>query len=234
MAPRRGGRRRYAPPQHLIGGLLTHDAQGNLNPKPIAVSKSAPELNSKEHQEQSAFFSHLFLNHYRAPELARFRAIPNGGWRGERREYRRKDGSVGEYSPVGKQMQAEGVKPGTPDVCCPLARRGFHGLWLEFKVNRNGLEDAQREDCVQLIEDGYAVHVVWTWVEALHVALWYLQLDPAELLLPSRHVVFDMKRGHDERCGEELGVGCALRVRALPTWNYPAQWTPAGWGELAA
>jgi hypothetical protein len=217
MAGRNYRRRKLTAPagQHLTGGLFTHDSQGNIKPRVLGVSKSAPENLHSEHLEQSAFYSQIATNAQRAPELTRFRANPNGGWRGEKIAYKRKDGATGFYSPVGRKLQAEGVKAGVLDNLCPIARRGYHSLWLEFKVNKGDLEPEQREERELLIAEGHCVHTVWTWVEAWHIAIWYLSLDPASLLMPSRHAVLDMRRGHDERCGCDY-----LRVRELPSWDW--------------
>lgn len=214
MAVRYRRKRTTAPPgQHLVGGLLNHNSKGELAPKPLAVSKKASRVTHSEHNEQSAFYSHINTNANRAPELRRFRAIPNGGYRGERVEYKRKDGSVGDYNPVGMKLRAEGVKAGTLDNLCTVARRGYHSLWIEFKVDDNDLSDEQAAERLLLIEEGHCVHTVWTWVEAWHIAVWYLELDSSLLLMPSRHAIFDDVRGHDERCG------CGyLKVKELSTW----------------
>jgi hypothetical protein len=52
------------------------------------------------------------------------------------------------------KLKAAGFQFGVPDLHLPIARRGFHGLWLEMKRQKGGrLSDDQR-----------------AWVEALHAA----------------------------------------------------------------
>jgi len=216
MAIRRyRSRRTTAPPgQYLTGGLLVHDNQGNLSPKPIGVSKRASKNLQNEHQEQSAFFSQIEKNAQRAPELLRFRAIPNGGYRGERVEYKRKDGRIGDYNPVAYKLKAEGVRAGTLDTLCTVARRGYHSLWIEFKVNDNTLSEEQQRERELLLAEGHSVHTVWTWVEAWHVCIWYFDYDPEQLFMPLKNGFFDNGRGHDLKCG------CDLQLRAMPSWDY--------------
>ena len=71
-----------------------------------------------EHDEQVALFQWAELNEGAMPELALLFAVPNGGYR---------------PMTTAAQLKAEGVKAGVPDVCLPVARGRFHGLWLELK-----------------------------------------------------------------------------------------------------
>lgn len=75
-----------------------------------------------EHDEQVKLFQWAAHRLGVYPELALMFAIPNAG---ERR------GSQGGW------MVAEGLKRGVPDVCLPVARGGYHGLFLELKHGRN-------------------------------------------------------------------------------------------------
>lgn len=73
-----------------------------------------------EHAQQVALFmwAAIEIHAGRLPELRLMFAIPNGG---ERNKI------------VAARMKAEGVKPGVPDVCLPIPRGGFHGLYIELK-----------------------------------------------------------------------------------------------------
>ena len=76
-----------------------------------------------EHDEQAALFRWAAFLAPRRPELRLLFAIPNGGARDAR---------------TAAKMKAEGVRPGVPDVCLPVARTGPDGrtygaLWLEVK-----------------------------------------------------------------------------------------------------
>lgn len=49
--------------------------------------------------------------------------IPNGGLRSKREAAR---------------MKGQGVRPGVPDLCIPVARRGYHSLYIEMKAAEGG------------------------------------------------------------------------------------------------
>lgn len=55
-------------------------------------------------------------------------AIPNGGKRDAREA---------------AHMKRQGVRAGVPDLCVPVARGGFHGLYIEMKVGKNKPTDKQ-------------------------------------------------------------------------------------------
>lgn len=77
-----------------------------------------------EHAEQVLLFSFARMQEPRHPELRLMFAIPNaGGYSG------------GFKSNVARvvRMKREGLKPGVPDVCLPVARGGFHALYIEMK-----------------------------------------------------------------------------------------------------
>src|SRR5262245_64718583 len=77
-----------------------------------------------EHAHQRAFFCAISSPEFcpeslRPPIPARLCfAIPNGGAR--------------DVITAGR-LKAEGVRAGVPDVCLPVARAGYHGLFLEVK-----------------------------------------------------------------------------------------------------
>lgn len=69
-------------------------------------------------------------------------AIPNGQYR--------------------KGQRAEpGMKAGVPDLFLPVARGGFHGLFIELKVSPNKRERIQSLWQIRLSEQGYECHTVW-------------------------------------------------------------------------
>ena len=79
------------------------------------------------------------------PELRLMYHVPNGGSRN---------------SIEAANLKAQGVKPGVPDVFLPVARKGFHGLYIEMKRRRGGiLSKYQKEYIEALKKQGYRVEV---------------------------------------------------------------------------
>jgi hypothetical protein len=71
------------------------------------------------------------------------------------------------------------VKRGVPDLFLPVARGGFHGLWIELKAGKNPVNAAQKEWHAALVLQGYAVHVVRDeWTEAKRLLENYLSQKP--------------------------------------------------------
>lgn len=99
------------------------------------------------------------LNERQYPELALLHAIPNGGHR---------------IKAVAVQMRKEGVRPGVPDVCLPVARQGFHGLYIEMKYGRNIASDNQIAWMDALETQGFRVALCYSCEEATVVILDYL------------------------------------------------------------
>ena len=96
-----------------------------------------------EHAEQSALITWASMSSGKHPELRLLHAIPNGGARSK--------------AAAGK-LKAEGVKPGVPDLCLPVARGGYHGLYIEMKRTHGGtLSPEQKQWHQDLIEQGYHV-----------------------------------------------------------------------------
>ena len=81
-------------------------------------------------------------------------AIPNGGLRGKAEAAR---------------LKAEGVKAGVPDLCIPIARGGYHGLFIEMKFGRNKPTDEQMKWLSTLERNGYMATVCWGAEEAIAV-----------------------------------------------------------------
>ena len=71
-----------------------------------------------ESAEQQCLFRWAAYNRGRWPEMKMMYHIPNGGTRSK--------------SEAGR-FRAEGVKAGVPDICLPVARGGYHGMYIEMK-----------------------------------------------------------------------------------------------------
>ena len=71
-----------------------------------------------EHEEQVALMRLVEMHLGRWPELGMLYSIPNGGKRS------RITGAI---------LKREGQKAGVPDLCLPVPRGGFHGLYIEMK-----------------------------------------------------------------------------------------------------
>lgn len=131
-------------------------------------------LPGTEHAHQVAFFAsisapQMWLNGVLHPTLWHvlplIHAIPSGGAR--------------DVVTAGR-LKAEGVRPGVPDVHLPVARRGYHSLYMEFKKperqhdRTGGLSAAQIQFKVLLESEGNVVVVAYGWRHAIDVLVWYL------------------------------------------------------------
>ena len=123
-----------------------------------------------EQQEQIAVFKWAELNSGKHPELALLFHIPNGGKRGA------KEAAI---------FKAAGVKRGVPDLCLPVARKGYHGLYIEMKRKKGGYaQPTQIRWARDLERQGYAVALCHGWEEAAKVLEEYLN-DGREIFVCS-------------------------------------------------
>ena len=98
-----------------------------------------------EHSEQVALIRWAKMRSATLPELGLFFAIPNGG---ERHLF------------VAAKLKAEGVQSGVPDLMLPVARGGFHGLFIELKRMKGGRVTKQQTSWLnRLIRQGYSAVV---------------------------------------------------------------------------
>lgn len=134
----------------------------------IARKKLAPT----EHEEQCAII-HWCLGVDTRPETKLIFAIPNAGRMGGRR------GAL-----WGARLQREGLRPGVPDLCLPVARRGYHGLYLEVKrVGRHKVSGHQAAWEGELTRQGYFVAVRAGATAVIELINWYLTPEGTQ---PSR------------------------------------------------
>lgn len=87
--------------------------------------------------------------------------IPNGGKRD---------------STTAKMLKAEGVKAGVPDICLPVARGKYHGMYIEMKCGKNKPTENQLWWQVALRRQGYFAIVSYGWEDAADWILKYLNL----------------------------------------------------------
>lgn len=115
-----------------------------------------------EHDEQSALFQWARLQENQYPGLELLHAIPNGGHR---------------HKSVAVKMQQEGVKAGVPDICLPVPRNIYHGLYIEMKFGKNQPTEHQNYWLEQLSQQGYFTAVCYGMEEAKSLIIDYLEND---------------------------------------------------------
>ena len=114
----------------------------------------------RESDEQEALMQWAAVQTGRRPELRLLHHIPNGGKRN---------------AAEAAHFKRLGVKPGVPDLCLPVPRQGYHGLYIEMKCGRGKLSDCQREWIAALTKQGYCCAVCWSWEQAKEAIQAYLE-----------------------------------------------------------
>lgn len=110
-----------------------------------------------EHEEQVFVFEWAKMMEAQHPELALLHAIPNGAKTGYIKD--KKTGRT--YSPEKMRLNREGQKKGVPDICWPVARHNFHGLYIEMKHGKNKPTPEQEWWLDRLAEQGYLAVACW-------------------------------------------------------------------------
>lgn len=57
------------------------------------------------------------------------------------------------------RLSKEGLLPGVPDLCILEKRKGFHGLFIEFKTDEGKLSEEQQKVIAQLGANGFLCFV---------------------------------------------------------------------------
>lgn len=74
-------------------------------------------------------------------------------------------------------LKKMGVKRGVPDLCLPVARGKYHGIYIEMKRSDGGrVSDDQIWWKEQLEANGYACQICNGWKAGRDWLLWYLNL----------------------------------------------------------
>lgn len=119
-------------------------------------------MTEAQHQANVIKWSQQPTIRRRWPELALLHHIPNGGSR----------------DPVeGRHLKAQGVKRGVPDLCLPVARGPYHGLYIEMKTETGRPTPEQAWWGGKLLEQGNMWEVCHGWKRAVEVLEWYLTLS---------------------------------------------------------
>lgn len=93
------------------------------------------------------------------PELKLLHHIPNGGRR----------------DPIeARHLKEQGVKSGVPDLYLPVARKGYHGLYIEMKNENGRVSDNQKWWIAELNNQKYYAVVCYGWEEAKQCLTDYL------------------------------------------------------------
>lgn len=137
-----------------------------------------PETFAKSGSEaahQTALFAWAALQVKRWPELRWLHHIPNGGSRGDDAKSRAIRGS---------QMKAQGVRTGVADICLPVRRGGWSGLYIEMKkpsekpvkaTSKGGVSDDQAEFGAFVQSQGFGWIVCYSWEDAAAVIEQYME-----------------------------------------------------------
>lgn len=56
-------------------------------------------------------------------------------------------------------LKKQGVRAGVPDLCIPVSRKGYHGLFIEMKAGRNKATETQKQWIELLNKNGYLATV---------------------------------------------------------------------------
>lgn len=116
----------------------------------------------KEAEEQVALFRWAAdFAKIKYPELDLLYHVPNGGSRN---------------AIEARHLRQQGVKAGVPDMCLPVARGKWHGLYIELKAGKNKTTQLQDMWLENLRKQGYVAEVCYGWRQAAEVLEVYLNM----------------------------------------------------------
>ena len=115
-----------------------------------------------EHEEQVALMRLVEMHKGRWPELGMLFSIPNGGHRN---------------IITAAKMKKEGTRKGVPDLCLPVPRGYWHGLYIELKKQTGGRVSPEQRSWLSALEgQGYRAVVCKGAAHAWQVISDYLQV----------------------------------------------------------
>lgn len=117
---------------------------------------------NRETQEQIALMMWCEFQKNVHPELDLIFHIVNEGKRSVR---------------TGAELKRMGMKKGVPDICLPVPKGTYHGLWIELKADKTKrATKEQKEWLIKLTEQGYKAVVCYGADNAVTVIKEYLNL----------------------------------------------------------
>lgn len=122
-----------------------------------------------EGDNQEMLFQWVRLQQGRYPELGLLYHVPNGGKRDKL---------------TAVTLKRQGVRAGIPDLVLPVARAGFHSLYIELKVGKNKTSKDQDRILESLEQQGNYTAICYGWEPARDVILHYLNGEAAKLGAP--------------------------------------------------
>ena len=117
-----------------------------------------------EAQEQTNLMDWVRLSEGRYTELKLLFHVPNGGSRNKAEA---------------AHLKKQGVKAGVPDLFLPVARGGYHGLFIEMKAANGHLMENQKTWIRKLRKQGYYAVVAWGFENAKEIIEEYLKWTSA-------------------------------------------------------
>lgn len=126
------------------------------------MKRGIPELPPPmEAEEQKCLMQWARYNTAAHPELKLLYHVPNEG----KRSYR-----------AGRELKAQGLKTGVPDICLPVPRGKFAALYIELKRRKGGRTSEQQQEWIDnLNRAGNRAIVCRGWEEAAEEIVKYLK-----------------------------------------------------------
>lgn len=118
-------------------------------------------MKRSEETEQMTLIDWCNINICKYPELKLIYHIPNGGKRNKLEAARLKRG---------------GVKKGVPDLCLPVSKGTYHGLYIEMKFGNGRTSKEQKEWILNLNHQGYKAVVCNGFEEAKDTIINYMSI----------------------------------------------------------
>lgn len=146
-----------------------------------------------EGTEQMNLFRWAAYNTGKYPELELLHHIPNGGLRNKA---------------VAAKLKMEGVKAGVPDLCLPVPRGPYHGMYIEMKVGNNKTTKDQDKWISELNGQGYYTIVSYGWQDAYVEIENYLRLEKRGLIMLQeaiKKIDDEMNKNKNNRTYKRIG-----------------------------
>ena len=120
-------------------------------------------MKRNEDTEQIAVITWARLNTGKYPELRWLHHIPNGGKRNRNEA---------------AKFKAMGVVAGVSDLCLPIPKGQYCGLYIEMKYEGGRLQDTQKEFLKAMKDAGHFVATCYSAENAINIIREYCSLSP--------------------------------------------------------